>query len=334
MEIRKPNDEEFVLRFPENNLILDRTQYEDIFYCLPLEASRLLVFINETVLNSRAQRNILDEYVNQHEDIDTAMKELSETVQAFSPDHPLTSKSGSENESETTTPSSSTNTEEPDTIDVDYGQIDQEEMQEDQDDDSFDVEPVDSTTDQQESTVTETSDTGDDFFDEEPVDDFDVEPIDEFEDEEDFDVEPVSDVDDEETFDVEPVSDVEEAGEEEELDVEPVEGERSPDSSSETQGDVKVIHQYDGLPKLQLKSRPSGDFLLSYEDKALEIPSEQMEIMEDNKDASGPAFFQCIMQKVLDSDEARDTFRTMMSGAGGMTRCLNQIKEILSEHQV
>lgn len=157
MKIQKKSKNEFIINLDSHTITLDRSQYEDLYYCLPLDPSPLFMLLNDTILNTNEQREKLNSYVESQGDVVSAMSTLSDAVQELQPDQSVTEEEiDTENAASRSTEDDSRNDSEK--IDIEYGQsegdredpieegeeeIDIEPFEDEEFDDEFDVVPID-----------------------------------------------------------------------------------------------------------------------------------------------------------------------------------------------
>ncbi|MEK7467971.1 MAG: hypothetical protein AAB074_11195 [Planctomycetota bacterium] len=85
MNIEKTAEGRFAIVHGAHRLVLDKAQYEDIFYAVPLENASLYRLLNDTVLGAEALREVFRSIVAEAGGSEKAMAALQEAVKTVEP---------------------------------------------------------------------------------------------------------------------------------------------------------------------------------------------------------------------------------------------------------
>jgi len=85
MNAEKTSDGRFAIVHGARRIVLEKAQYEDIFYALPQESGVLFRLVNDTVLNADALRAVFRAMVAEAGGSDKAMVALQESVKGLEP---------------------------------------------------------------------------------------------------------------------------------------------------------------------------------------------------------------------------------------------------------
>lgn len=84
MKVEKTADGKFAIVQGSNKVVLEKSQYEDIFYALPLDVGQLFRLINDTILSGDARASFRS-LVAEAGGSEKAMTELQASAQALEP---------------------------------------------------------------------------------------------------------------------------------------------------------------------------------------------------------------------------------------------------------
>ncbi|KAF0243972.1 MAG: hypothetical protein FD180_2907 [Planctomycetota bacterium] len=85
MKIERTAQGQFAIVQGSQRLVLERTQYEDIFYAVPLENASLYRLLNDTILGTDALRTVFRSIVAEAGGSEKAMAALQEAVKGVDP---------------------------------------------------------------------------------------------------------------------------------------------------------------------------------------------------------------------------------------------------------
>jgi hypothetical protein len=85
MNIEKTAEGRFAIVHGSGRIVLDKAQYEDIFYAVPLDNASLYRLVNDTVLGSDALRTVFRSMVEAAGGSEKAMAALQEAVTGVPP---------------------------------------------------------------------------------------------------------------------------------------------------------------------------------------------------------------------------------------------------------
>ena len=85
MNIEKTPEGRFAIVQGTHRLVLEKAQYEDIFYAVPLENASLYRLLNDTILGTDALRTVFRSIVSEAGGSEKAMGALQEAVKVVDP---------------------------------------------------------------------------------------------------------------------------------------------------------------------------------------------------------------------------------------------------------
>lgn len=85
MKIEKTADGRFAIVQGAQRIVLEKAQYEDIFYALPLDTGTLFRLVNDTVLSADPLRTLFRSMVAEAGGSEKAMVTLQESVKGVEP---------------------------------------------------------------------------------------------------------------------------------------------------------------------------------------------------------------------------------------------------------
>lgn len=85
MKIEKTGEGRFAITHGAHRIVLEKAQYEDIFYVVPLDNASLYRLVNDTVLGSDALRTVFQAIVAEAGGSEKAMSALQEAVKVVEP---------------------------------------------------------------------------------------------------------------------------------------------------------------------------------------------------------------------------------------------------------
>ncbi|MBI3097850.1 MAG: hypothetical protein HYY93_06330 [Planctomycetes bacterium] len=86
MKLERPGENEFLLTDGAGTTVrLNRTNYEDIFYCVPIDNPSLFLLINDTILDDTESRKAFKKLVDDGGGMDKALADLQEQVKILDP---------------------------------------------------------------------------------------------------------------------------------------------------------------------------------------------------------------------------------------------------------
>ncbi len=85
MEVTKGADGNFTVAVGAQKIALTKSQYEDIYYALPLDSGTLYRLINDTVITGEPMRQTWKAMLDSAGGMDPALTALQKAVQAVAP---------------------------------------------------------------------------------------------------------------------------------------------------------------------------------------------------------------------------------------------------------
>jgi len=85
MKIERTAEGRFAIVQGAHRLVLEKVQYEDIFYAVPLENASLYRLLNDTILGTDALRTVFRSIVAEAGGSEQAMAALQEAVKGVDP---------------------------------------------------------------------------------------------------------------------------------------------------------------------------------------------------------------------------------------------------------
>ena len=85
VNVEKTNEGRFAIVHGANRIVLEKSQYEDVFYAVPLDNASLYRLLNDTILGAESLRAVFRAIVAEAGGSEKAMAALQEAVQRVEP---------------------------------------------------------------------------------------------------------------------------------------------------------------------------------------------------------------------------------------------------------